>query len=263
VADRFSIDATPEMRARDSATRRCVTVLRSAVAQISQAYGLDSLDLRVEAGGRRTNYSPVAWVRIYSAAYSPSATEGFYLVYLFAADGSRVYLSLNQGTSEYRAGKKRPVTDSAVLAARATEARAEIDDLADSELDGRGYISIDLAWQQLRSVGSESRRRIRNYEDGNVLAYEYRSGQIPTDDQLIGTWHKSCRRLHTFTGLALWSRRPLRLTAPEPAGPATPGTWRMMDRTLRTSHGKRPEVGRASATTSTAPTPQRATSTSR
>ncbi|MGH3884787.1 MAG: hypothetical protein ACRDRC_15480, partial [Pseudonocardiaceae bacterium] len=33
---------------------------------------------------------------------------------MFSADGARVYLSLNQGTSEFRSGAMRPINDRAV-----------------------------------------------------------------------------------------------------------------------------------------------------
>ena len=44
------------------------------------------------------------WVRVYAPAQSPTAQEGIYLTYLFAADGSRAYLSLMHGSSEFRSG---------------------------------------------------------------------------------------------------------------------------------------------------------------
>src|SRR5690348_12772578 len=45
----------------------------------------------------------VPWVGIFPAGET-SAKHGVYLVYLFAADGSRVYLSLIQGTEEVAGG---------------------------------------------------------------------------------------------------------------------------------------------------------------
>jgi hypothetical protein len=106
-------------------------------------------------------------------------------VYLFSADGARVYLSLNQGTSEFRSGAMRPINDRTVLLARAAEARLALTGLADTPSGRLGHLALDLAWESLQSVGAESKRRIRNYEDGNILAYEYRSGHIPSDDQLL------------------------------------------------------------------------------
>ena len=78
--------------------------------------GYETTPLKVSTGGRRGGVGPVPWVRIFSPSYSPRPTEGFYVVYLFAGDGSRVYLSLNQGTSESRPGRgMRPIKDSSVV----------------------------------------------------------------------------------------------------------------------------------------------------
>src|SRR5687768_13642821 len=41
----------------------------------------------------------IPWMRVHSKTLSPSATEGWYLVYLFGLKGEAAYLSLNQGTA--------------------------------------------------------------------------------------------------------------------------------------------------------------------
>jgi hypothetical protein len=115
---------------------------------------------------------------------SPSATEGVYLAYLFAADGSRVYLSLNQGTSEYKSGKKRPVIDGKLLRSSAAGARAALSGIEEALLEREGHTWIDLA-ATAQAVGSESVRRIRNYQDANILALEYRREEVPDDVGLL------------------------------------------------------------------------------
>lgn len=120
---------------------------------------------------------------MYSPQYAPTAQQGIYLVYLFATDGSRAYLSLNQGTSELRSGRMRSITDTPVLLSRAGEARTALGDLIEAEGAAGAAMSIDLAWQGLRS--SDSRYKARAHEDANILAREYLSGQIPRDGQLL------------------------------------------------------------------------------
>lgn len=41
----------------------------------------------------------VPWIRLFYQSYSPSAQEGVYIVYLFSANESAVYLTLNQGVT--------------------------------------------------------------------------------------------------------------------------------------------------------------------
>ncbi|MET8305832.1 DUF3578 domain-containing protein [Micromonospora sp. NPDC005173] len=185
LASCYSKDSTPEMAERDARTRQIAEALRKFVVPLAEELGLGGLDLQVQTGGRQSNYSPVPWVRLYSKRHSPTAMEGFYLVYLFAADGSRFYLSLNQGTSEYRSGAMRPVNDRRVLLSRASEARCRLEDYGEALPERASRLEIDLAWSGLTSVGRESKIRIRNYEDGNIAASLYESGQIPIDSQLF------------------------------------------------------------------------------
>ncbi|MGK5512366.1 hypothetical protein ACSNN5_30365, partial [Brevibacillus formosus] len=88
---------------------------------------------------------------------------------------------MNQGTSEYRSGAMRPVNDRSVLLSRAAEARRRLEDFGEALPDATSRLTLDLAWSSLTSVGRESKVRIRNYEDGNIAARLYESGQVPTD----------------------------------------------------------------------------------
>jgi methionine-rich copper-binding protein CopC len=142
-----------------------------------------NLHLLVKAGGRQANFSPVPWVRVYSKRYAPTAQEGIYLVYLFAADGSAACLSLNQGTSEFRSGHMRSIENRNVLFSRAAQARSALGDLMESQGSAVATLSIDLASKTLTS--RDSRLRARAYEDANVLAHDYITAQIPSDEQLV------------------------------------------------------------------------------
>src|SRR5215472_7337957 len=94
LAPGYTRVSSPLMHARDQAVRRLQGELRRVLADMPDAV---SCGLDVAVGGQQGSYSPLAWVRIYSPQHSPSATDGVYLAYLFAANGSRVYLSLQQG----------------------------------------------------------------------------------------------------------------------------------------------------------------------
>lgn len=185
LAASYSKDEAPAMLDRDKATAALASGLHSLLAPMTTVFGLEALNMRAKSGGRQSSYSPVPWVRVYSKEYAPTAMSGFYLVYLFAADGSRVYLSLNQGTSEWRSGAMRPINDRNVLLGRAAEARGALADFAESPAVTAGQVALDLAWASVGSVGVESKKRIKNYEDGNILAYAYPSGQIPSGDVLL------------------------------------------------------------------------------
>jgi hypothetical protein len=197
LAPEYTRITSPAMRARDEACTRLKSELEQALAIVSAVGPRPAL--KVAVGGRQASYSPLAWVRIYSPEHSPSATAGMYLAYLFAADGARVYLSLQQGSSEIRAGEMRPVNDPAELLARGAAARSAICDLAESSLGAGMAVRIDLGWR-LASVGSYSKQRIRNHEYANILAIVYDSGNIPADDTLVADLHRGVVLLTALYG---------------------------------------------------------------
>lgn len=180
-ARQFSTTGGAEMEARERALALISGNLRDRLASLPRP----SARLRVKQGGRQANYSPTAWVRVFEPAFSPRATEGFYLVYLFAADGSAVYLSLNQGTSELRSNAMRPVNDRRVLSERAMEARLSLEPAV---LEGglpELCTRIDLRSASVAMVGPESRKRIQNYEDANIYAIGYPVDALPDEERLF------------------------------------------------------------------------------
>src|SRR5215469_12352784 len=55
----------------------------------------------VEGSTGRGNITAAPWVATYDLRITHSATEGFYLVYLFSVDMNRLYLSLAFGTTQF------------------------------------------------------------------------------------------------------------------------------------------------------------------
>jgi MrcB-like, N-terminal domain/Domain of unknown function (DUF3883) len=184
LAKEYIRSASPAMAQRSEALGRLKISLRNLLSGLTAGLDLSALDLQVEDGGYQGNYSPTPWLRIYSREFSRSATQGFYIVYLFANDGSAVYLSLNQGTSEWRSGAWRPINNREELKARAAAARSLLGDFRDTALIRNLAINIDLASAEDRRVGEESRRRTQNYADANIFARRYGRYQIPSDETL-------------------------------------------------------------------------------
>ena len=185
LAEQYSSDSHKQaMRHWAETGRDLERRLASALDEITGPVGLVGLDLRVHAGGQEGRVSPFPWVRVYSDIHAHSAQNGIYLVYLFAADGSRVYLSLHQGTSVPKpGGGMRTTSDMWGLCFRAAQARSALGDHIEAEGAAKTMMSIDLAWRVLQSP--DSRRKGRAYEAANILAREYLSGQIPADEQLL------------------------------------------------------------------------------
>src|ERR1700722_7187829 len=108
------------------------------------------------------NLAEVPWIAIQPSGMTATAQIGFYVVYLFAADGSAVYLSLNQGTEHV-------VDGIAPLQKRALDLRA-----AAGISDQRPH-SIDLRSNAIRP---------RKYEAGNAFTFRYEARMVPSADKL-------------------------------------------------------------------------------
>jgi 5-methylcytosine-specific restriction enzyme B len=92
----------------------------------------------------------VPWIGVYPPGAVASARQGYYAVYLFAADGSACYLSLNQGTETVKGGMQALVKRAADI-----RAAARVTDAGDP---------VDLASQGTRP---------RKYQAGSAYAIRY------------------------------------------------------------------------------------------
>ncbi len=176
-------------------------VLSREVNQILAERGYDPDVLQVQPGGRMSNYSPVCWLRIFDPAHSPSAQNGFYVVLLFAADGSSAYLSLNQGTSEYRSGQMRPINRDEAILNRAFAARNALSDW-NPDLFHEPQIDVELAADSL-AVGQDSKRRARNYELGNIYSRQYQAATIPSVETFVNDLEELLLLLWALEGVSL------------------------------------------------------------
>lgn len=180
----FSANNTPAMQRRGQLVRTEIAAeIRALIAGRSGLSEVPDLQVQGKDGtGRKTE---VPWVRVYSASRSPSATIGWYAVYLFSAEGDRLYLSINQGTTRWD-GAGFPRRPEHELRARVEWARAQ---LTDDVGEVRGTWLPDI---QLDSRRSELGR---GYELGNVLALEYHLDAIPSDEELVRDLHEAIHLL--------------------------------------------------------------------
>ncbi|MCY1652878.1 DUF3578 domain-containing protein [Streptomyces sp. JH010] len=148
------------------------TWLRTHADALAVAMDIPLDDVGVEGSDGAGQKAVVAWTRVYSKSRTPSATTGWYLVYLFSGDGERVYLSLNQGTTEWSGGefKARELAD---LKRRVDWARPRLDQVTHSRPD----LLTDIHLSSTTRLG-------RGYEPGNVVAIEYQRDAVPNSEVL-------------------------------------------------------------------------------
>lgn len=170
----WSSTNTPAMQRRGELVRRgAAGWLSERVGAINRTLPQPIDDLEVEARDATGLKSEIPWARVYSASRSPSATRGWYLVYLFDAPGTKVYLSLMQGATRWVNGefRARPRAD---LRLRVDWARTALAD----QLRVRFPAFDDIA------LGARKSHLGPAYEAGSVAAFEYRLDALPDEPVL-------------------------------------------------------------------------------
>ncbi|MGW6715135.1 MrcB family domain-containing protein [Streptomyces globisporus] len=165
---------TDEMRKRGVRIRQDLpALLKAHSAALADALGVPVEELGVEGRDGTGLKTEIPWVRVYAREQSPSATTGWYVVYLFSAAGDRVYLSLNQGTTVWTGGdfKARKVQDLRARVGWALPLLAE-------KITDRGDLHQEILLDARTPLG-------RGYEPGNVVAIEYSREALPAQQILI------------------------------------------------------------------------------
>ncbi len=146
-------------------------IRHDAPAEIRASLQDPSLTFGSGAGtsGRWPN---VTWLGVYDIAVTDSAQHGYYLVYLFAADMSRVCLSMNQGTTEViqEFGQTKAALEE--LRRRATLIRHRLK----GEIGGYDLSAIDLAADGFFPKG---------YEAGHAFGRTYDLANLPDEETLV------------------------------------------------------------------------------
>lgn len=134
----------------------------------------------VKASAGKGSWAKVPWIAIFNKLVTESVQSGFYCVYLFRADFSGVYLSLNQGIADKRnkstLGKAMDIVrDQAPLFKHklGSDKLREFSEPLDLQLD-----SIPKK--------TTSRRLGLAYEAGNIASKFYSRESLPDDKELVG-----------------------------------------------------------------------------
>ena len=143
-------------------------------------YGIrDSINLDryvVKASpGMGNNAADVSWIGIRRPEITSGFTSGVYVVYLFAADRSGVYLSLMQGVTAVlgtRTGDYHPTAAGALELRRRRDGMRLVLDVPDRF----SYEPIDLHSKETRG---------RQYEDGHICGKFYSVHSMPNEESLI------------------------------------------------------------------------------
>lgn len=181
----------------DSEAQRLLRICKDTLGALIPAGYL------TDFGGGRGFTAAVPWLRVFDPDETGSAQRGMYLVYLFAADMSTIYLCLAQGitdlTEEHGWKKARELLRTQADAVRNALDRDDLD------------MSIDLRSQLSRP---------RSYEASVILAKAYEANALPEEAVLVDDLGSFLTLYQD--GLAL--REALRSNPNSPIATAPPST---------------------------------------
>ncbi|WP_226635889.1 MrcB family domain-containing protein [Brevundimonas poindexterae] len=169
----YSSADTLEMRLRGKLVRdRLCSEITRVASNIGNALGQYGTDLAVQGSDGAGRKAIVPWTRIFSKHMSPSATVGWYLVFLFHPDGDGVSLCLSHGSTIPKDGNFK------------SRSRAEAEHLMEwaSAVVGADFAS-DM--EVRRGVELGSQRLAAAYERTTLLSRFYPRFAIPKDDVLL------------------------------------------------------------------------------
>ncbi len=130
-----------------------INILKNEIQKIAKTFGAQS-EYSVGIG----RWSAVPWIRVFYHDCTPSAKDGVYIVYLFAANGESVFITLNQGTTDSSSEKR-------------TKNRKIIQEKIDSK-------------QFIKNSGDLSFGDNKNYGEAAIFYKEYKFNNLPSENEM-------------------------------------------------------------------------------
>jgi hypothetical protein len=174
--NRFKNDYDPNYKGnepqRPKSNYKSAILLERTIPDLIRSNVLDYVVKGSAGAGGVVSVNP--WVALFDSQITKSATKGYYIVYLFSSDMSGVYLSLNQGWTQFQ---KRFKTK---------EGRIEIYKNAQTIRDliksDQGFTTEDIDLKPKSELGV-------GYELGHILGKYYKSGELPSESQMLNDLH--------------------------------------------------------------------------
>ena len=175
----YSPKNTPAMKRRGILIRKEIAnALNANIDRFKSKYEIAIEDLWVQGKDGDGNKAEIPWVRLASKELSPSATKGWYVVFLFSAKGSNCYLSLGHASTTYE-GDSMERRYQKALAPEIAEGLMQW---------GREKLNLnDIKNPRLKfSRNLEAKGNLAEaYDRTSLCGFEYRKESIPTDEQII------------------------------------------------------------------------------
>lgn len=146
------------------------TLSKVIPSKIYKHAGIPANKYKIQGSIGQGNPAEIPWICVFDLDITSSAQEGFYIVYLFKSDMSGVYLSLNQGWTQYeRQFGLKNGRDEIIKNANYAKSLLKSD-------QGFSYNAIDL--KATKALG-------KGYELGNICSLYYSADAIPSEVEII------------------------------------------------------------------------------
>ena len=150
-----------------------VYVRQQSVNILANTISVDKEKYKVKGSVGQGKWADVPWIAIFDKSITQSATEGYYIVYLFNADMSGVYLSLNQGWTYFKNKYKTKLGREKIVQV----SNAWKNELS-STLNDFSYEAINLKNEgKINSL-------VEGYELGHICGKFYSVEDMPSSEQL-------------------------------------------------------------------------------
>ncbi len=166
ILDRYLIE-----KKKSFASNRLADYLRGHVSETVQK-AVDSKypgQFKVSASAGQGRWAEIPWIGVFDKDITESPMRGYFVMYFFRSDMSRVFLSLNQGWMFFRDTYGLELAKEKI----ATAARAYRKMLG--PIGQFGYESISLGTERELGTG---------YELGHICGKRYERGAVPDDETL-------------------------------------------------------------------------------
>lgn len=169
------------------AKHKVAQYIRSTAAQLVQL-AIETDEFKVKGSAGQGGWAESPWISILHPRITAKTSEGFYAVYLFSADMSSIYLSLNQAVTPH-------------LKSSVAQAKKQLREKADLVRDSIAFSDqpFSLGAIELRSNG----RLGQLYEAGNIASRRYDPENLPHEQDLRDDLHKMLRVYLDYMGTLL------------------------------------------------------------
>jgi hypothetical protein len=145
----------------------------SPVEVIKKAALIDMERYTIEGSPGKGNWAEIPWIAVFDKEISETATKGYYIVYLFCADMSGFYISLNQGWTYFK--EKYGIKEGRNKILQVSKAWQ---DILSSTLKDFSFDPIDLKHHTNNSDLP------KGYELGHICGKFYSIPDIPSEETL-------------------------------------------------------------------------------